>query len=85
MSAWRIAGIVHALEGWNEHDCGINTNANMSPTLTKSGKQLFTMISTTHSPNGFLGSVEGSRPEVAVARQCCYLTICRAWWEMRWD
>ncbi|WMV11058.1 hypothetical protein MTR67_004443 [Solanum verrucosum] len=22
MSAWRIAGIVHALEGWNEHDCG---------------------------------------------------------------
>ena len=23
MSAWRIAGIVHALEGWNEHECGI--------------------------------------------------------------
>jgi len=22
MSAWRVAGIVHALEGWNEHDCG---------------------------------------------------------------
>ncbi|KAL5560683.1 hypothetical protein UlMin_036894 [Ulmus minor] len=22
MSAWRIAGIVHALEGWNEHKCG---------------------------------------------------------------
>jgi aldehyde decarbonylase len=22
MSAWRIAGIVHALEGWNEHECG---------------------------------------------------------------
>ncbi|KAH7653946.1 aldehyde decarbonylase protein [Dioscorea alata] len=22
MSAWRIAGIIHALEGWNEHECG---------------------------------------------------------------
>ena len=22
MSAWRIAGIVHALEGWNAHECG---------------------------------------------------------------
>ncbi|KAA8515787.1 hypothetical protein F0562_018602 [Nyssa sinensis] len=22
MSAWRIAGIVHALEGWNVHECG---------------------------------------------------------------
>ncbi|KAM5554428.1 very-long-chain aldehyde decarbonylase CER1 [Rosa sericea] len=22
MSAWRIAGIVHALEGWNDHECG---------------------------------------------------------------
>ena len=22
MSAWRIAGIVHGLEGWNEHECG---------------------------------------------------------------
>ncbi|KAL5538721.1 hypothetical protein UlMin_044803 [Ulmus minor] len=22
MSAWRIAGIVHAMEGWNEHECG---------------------------------------------------------------
>ncbi|XP_030966347.1 very-long-chain aldehyde decarbonylase CER1-like isoform X2 [Quercus lobata] len=22
MSAWRIAGIVHALEGWSEHECG---------------------------------------------------------------
>ncbi|KAH0980747.1 hypothetical protein GBA52_007924 [Prunus armeniaca] len=22
MSAWRIAGIVHALEGWKEHECG---------------------------------------------------------------
>ncbi|GLT31568.1 hypothetical protein SLA2020_062970 [Shorea laevis] len=22
MSAWRIAGIVHALEGWEEHECG---------------------------------------------------------------
>lgn len=21
MSAWRIGGIVHALEGWNEHEC----------------------------------------------------------------
>nr|XP_015886493.2 very-long-chain aldehyde decarbonylase CER1-like [Ziziphus jujuba var. spinosa] len=24
MSAWRIAGMVHALEGWNEHECGNN-------------------------------------------------------------
>ncbi|GLT92865.1 hypothetical protein SLE2022_106770 [Rubroshorea leprosula] len=22
MSAWRVAGIVHALEGWEEHECG---------------------------------------------------------------
>ncbi|XP_075113501.1 very-long-chain aldehyde decarbonylase GL1-5-like [Nicotiana tabacum] len=22
MSAWRIAGILHALEGWKEHECG---------------------------------------------------------------
>lgn len=22
MSAWRIAGILHALEGWSEHECG---------------------------------------------------------------
>ena len=22
MSAWRIAGIVHALEGWSAHECG---------------------------------------------------------------
>ncbi|KAF3447611.1 hypothetical protein FNV43_RR12798 [Rhamnella rubrinervis] len=22
MSAWRVAGIVHGLEGWNEHECG---------------------------------------------------------------
>ncbi|CAN4126027.1 unnamed protein product [Withania somnifera] len=22
MSAWRIAGILHGLEGWNEHECG---------------------------------------------------------------
>ncbi|PHT60572.1 Protein ECERIFERUM 1 [Capsicum baccatum] len=22
ISAWRIAGILHALEGWNEHECG---------------------------------------------------------------
>ncbi|XP_030944373.1 very-long-chain aldehyde decarbonylase CER1-like isoform X2 [Quercus lobata] len=28
MSAWRIAGIVHALEGWNEHECGY-TMSNM--------------------------------------------------------
>ncbi|KAB1222658.1 Protein ECERIFERUM 1 [Morella rubra] len=25
MSAWRIAAIVHALEGWNEHECGLYT------------------------------------------------------------
>ncbi|XP_072955630.1 very-long-chain aldehyde decarbonylase GL1-4-like [Typha angustifolia] len=24
MSAWRVAGIVHALEGWNMHECGGN-------------------------------------------------------------
>ncbi|KAB1222660.1 Protein CER1-like 2 [Morella rubra] len=23
MSAWRIAAIVHAFEGWNEHECGL--------------------------------------------------------------
>lgn len=22
MSAWRIAGIIHSLEGWDEHECG---------------------------------------------------------------
>jgi aldehyde decarbonylase len=22
MSAWRIAGILHALEGWTMHECG---------------------------------------------------------------
>lgn len=22
MSAWRAAGILHALEGWNVHECG---------------------------------------------------------------
>lgn len=22
MSAWRIAGMVHAVEGWNEHEVG---------------------------------------------------------------
>jgi aldehyde decarbonylase len=22
MSAWRIAGIIHALERWNVHECG---------------------------------------------------------------
>ncbi|XP_024022211.1 protein ECERIFERUM 1 isoform X1 [Morus notabilis] len=24
MSAWRVAGIVHALAGWDEHECGFN-------------------------------------------------------------
>ncbi|GMN61989.1 hypothetical protein TIFTF001_031060 [Ficus carica] len=24
MSAWRVAGIVHALESWEEHECGFN-------------------------------------------------------------
>ncbi|XP_011005107.1 PREDICTED: protein ECERIFERUM 1-like [Populus euphratica] len=28
MSAWRVAGIVHALEGWDEHECG-STMANI--------------------------------------------------------
>ena len=22
MSAWRVAGIIHALEEWNAHECG---------------------------------------------------------------
>ncbi|CAA7045297.1 unnamed protein product [Microthlaspi erraticum] len=26
MSAWRVGGIVHALEGWEEHDCGNTRN-----------------------------------------------------------
>ncbi|CAA7021933.1 unnamed protein product [Microthlaspi erraticum] len=26
MSAWRVGGIVHALEGWEEHDCGETRN-----------------------------------------------------------
>ncbi|CAK8560044.1 unnamed protein product [Lathyrus sativus] len=26
MSAWRIAGIVHSLEGWSEHECGYKMN-----------------------------------------------------------
>ena len=30
MSAWRIAGMVHALEGWEENACGFNA-ANMIP------------------------------------------------------
>ncbi|KAF2602181.1 hypothetical protein F2Q70_00028534 [Brassica cretica] len=24
MSAWRVGGIVHALEGWEEHECGLH-------------------------------------------------------------
>ncbi|XP_009141683.2 protein CER1-like 2 isoform X1 [Brassica rapa] len=24
MSAWRVSGIVHALEGWEEHECGLD-------------------------------------------------------------
>ncbi|PPD81165.1 hypothetical protein GOBAR_DD21902 [Gossypium barbadense] len=26
MSVWRIAGLVHALEGWEEHECGYTTS-----------------------------------------------------------
>ncbi|CAH2071601.1 unnamed protein product [Thlaspi arvense] len=26
MSAWRVGGIVHALEGWEEHECGNTPN-----------------------------------------------------------
>lgn len=22
LSAWRVAGIIHALQGWNDHECG---------------------------------------------------------------
>ncbi|KAG9440237.1 hypothetical protein H6P81_020402 [Aristolochia fimbriata] len=25
MSAWRVAGIVHAMEGWDAHECGLET------------------------------------------------------------
>ncbi|CAN8316914.1 unnamed protein product [Cochlearia groenlandica] len=28
MSAWRVAGIVHALEGWEEHECGLDSIIN---------------------------------------------------------
>jgi aldehyde decarbonylase len=28
MSAWRVAGILHALEGWDVHECG-NTLLNI--------------------------------------------------------
>ncbi|KAG7573998.1 putative domain Wax2 C-terminal [Arabidopsis suecica] len=28
MSAWRVGGIVHALEGWEEHECGLDPNLN---------------------------------------------------------
>lgn len=24
MSAWRVGGIVHALEGWKEHECSLD-------------------------------------------------------------
>lgn len=30
MSAWRVGGIVHALEGWEEHECGLD-NSILSP------------------------------------------------------
>ncbi|XP_054781501.1 very-long-chain aldehyde decarbonylase CER1-like [Prosopis cineraria] len=36
MSAWRIAGIVHSLEGWSEHECGyamLNTDKVWKATL----------------------------------------------------
>uniref|UniRef100_A0A1J3IZC6 Protein CER1-like 2 n=1 Tax=Noccaea caerulescens TaxID=107243 RepID=A0A1J3IZC6_NOCCA len=26
MSAWRVGGIVHALEGWEEHECGLDVS-----------------------------------------------------------
>ncbi|PHT95272.1 Protein CER1-like 1 [Capsicum annuum] len=39
MSAWRIAGIVHALEGWNEHEC-----ADMMLVLKKCGKLVWNMV-----------------------------------------
>ncbi|XP_031282071.1 very-long-chain aldehyde decarbonylase CER1-like [Pistacia vera] len=38
MSAWRIGGIVHGLEGWKEHECG-----NSISNIQKFGKQLFNM------------------------------------------
>lgn len=28
MSAWRVGGIVHALEGWEEHECGFESIIN---------------------------------------------------------
>ncbi|KAI5344698.1 hypothetical protein L3X38_012575 [Prunus dulcis] len=52
MSAWRIAGIVHALEGWKEHECGCNmSNIDKvwQATLQHGFQPL--MISTTHTKN----------------------------------
>lgn len=52
MSAWRIAGIVHALEGWKEHECGYNmSNIDKvwQATLQHGFQPL--MISTTHTKN----------------------------------
>lgn len=43
MSAWRIAGIVHALEGWSEHECGfamLNTDKVWKATLQHGFKPL---------------------------------------------
>jgi len=31
MSAWRVGGIVHALEGWKEHECGLDDNSIINP------------------------------------------------------
>ncbi|CAN6566680.1 unnamed protein product [Malus baccata var. baccata] len=52
MSAWRVAGIVHALEGWKEHDCGY-TMSNIDKVWQASlvhGFQPLT-ISTIHTKN----------------------------------
>ncbi|XP_019099871.1 PREDICTED: protein CER1-like 2 isoform X2 [Camelina sativa] len=31
MSAWRVGGIVHSLEGWEEHECGLDNSILNSP------------------------------------------------------
>ncbi|KAM1362959.1 hypothetical protein PS1_028256 [Malus domestica] len=52
MSAWRVAGIVHALEGWKEHECGY-TMSNSDKVWQASlvhGFQPLT-ISTAHTKN----------------------------------
>ncbi|MBA0694765.1 hypothetical protein Goari_005037, partial [Gossypium aridum] len=45
MSVWRIAGILHALEGWEEHECGytISNIDKVWEACLKHGFQLLTV------------------------------------------